>query len=124
MSNGILRSIKVKDKQYILLKSTPINDHNYAGRKKIFQTYSKILKSTIRKAKSNYYHSQFQLFKNDMRKTWTTINELLNKNKKKTEFPDKFLIGDELISDKSLIVNKLNQYFVEIGATFADKIYI
>ena len=54
-----------------------------------FQTYSKILKITIRKAKSNYYHSQFQLFKNDTRKTWTTINELIDKTKKKTEFPRK-----------------------------------
>ena len=58
-----------------------------------FQTYSKILKITIRKAKSKYYHSQFQLFKNYMSKTWTTINELLNKTKKKTEFPEKFLIA-------------------------------
>ena len=122
ITSGILRSIKFKDKLYALLKSTSVNDSKYENLKFNFKTYSKILKSSIRMAKINYYNHQFDMFKNDMRKTWMKINEIINKDKKKKNFPEQFLIDDKLISDKSMITNKFNQYFVEIGPKLAEKI--
>ena len=36
----------------------------------------------------NYYAEKFDKYKLDMRRTWSTINEALNKMKKKDAFPE------------------------------------
>ncbi len=66
-------------------------------------------------AKRVYYESSFEKFKNNMRKTWSTINDILNKSKKKKIFPDVFKKDGRLISDKQEIAIKFNLYFTKIG---------
>ena len=39
-------------------------------------------------AKSIYFHSQFDKYKKDSKKTWDLIKILLNTNKNKKDFPD------------------------------------
>ncbi len=51
-----------------------------------FNTYNKILKSTIRFAKRSYYHTMFAKFKNDIQATWTPINEIVSRIKGKNQF--------------------------------------
>ena len=122
ITNGILRSIKYKDKLYTQFKSTALTDQKYETRRINFQTYNRILKSTIRYAKIKYYQNQFHLYKNDMRKTWSTINEIINKTKQKKEFPESFMLEGQSIYDKSVIANEFNNFFVNIGPNLADKI--
>ena len=122
ISSGILKSIKSKDKLYTMLKSTNCNDPIYESRLLNFQTYNKILKCSIRTAKRIYYNNQFEIFRNDIRKTWSTINEVLHKTTKSKEFQDTFMINGNLINDKATIANKFNEYFVEIGPKLAEKI--
>ena len=50
-----------------------------------------ILNKTIRNAKKQYYSNQFDLYKNDAKKTWDILREIIHRNKKKTEFPTKFI---------------------------------
>ncbi len=49
-------------------------------------TYNKILKISIRLAKRIYYEKIFDTFKNDIRATWKTINDILNRTKRKKCF--------------------------------------
>ena len=49
-------------------------------------------------------------------------NEILNKTKNKKNFPDYFLIEDEKIYDESVISNKFNKYFANIGPNLSAKI--
>ena len=46
----------------------------------------------------------------------------MNRTKKKAEFPSSFLVNDVLISDKSEIANKMNEYFTSIGPSLASGI--
>ena len=46
--------------------------------------HNAILKSSIRLAKKTYYLKQFNTCKNDSRKTWKTINDLISNRKEKT----------------------------------------
>ena len=47
MTNGILISIRYRDKLYAKLKSTSINDNQYLGYLTNFKTYNRILKNTL-----------------------------------------------------------------------------
>ncbi len=57
-----------------------------------------------------------------MCKTWSTINDILNKCRKKKSFPEAFKEDGQIISDKIEITNKFNLYFTNIGLNLAQKI--
>ncbi len=57
-----------------------------------------------------------------MKKLWKTINEVLNRTRKKKKFPEYFKNGDEQISDKLEIANCFNSFFVNIGNKLAKKL--
>ena len=122
ITNGILRSINKKDKLYKTLIQTDLdNTVLYDRLKTEFKDYRASLRKIIRKAKRDYYTHIFNRHKNDIKKTWSLINETLNRNLKK-QSTHEFLINDEMISDPIIIAIKFNQYFAHIGSTLADKI--
>ena len=43
-----------------------------------FETYRETLRSSINKTKKMYYQKLFDLYRNDMKKTWLTIKETLH----------------------------------------------
>ena len=122
VSQGMLISIKYRDKLYKKLKSTQITDPDYIRHKINLQTYNRILKRSIRLAKMKYFNRKFQKYKNDAKKTWVTIKGILNKSKDKRELPSYFMVNNEKIFDRTKIADKFNQYFVNIGPNLAEKI--
>ena len=46
-----------------------------------------------------------------MKKTWSTINETLNRSKNKTAFPSNFMINILSVEDHQEIANHLNRFF-------------
>ena len=65
ITNGILISLKCRDKLYRELKTTGFTPLEYASKKLNFDTYNSILTKSIRHAKKSYYHSQFTTHKKD-----------------------------------------------------------
>ena len=57
-----------------------------------------------------------------MKKTWITINEMLNKSNNKKEFPSYFIMKDKNFSDKQDIANQFNTFFANIGPDLSKKI--
>ena len=86
------------------------------------RVYKNILNSAIRKAKCIHYAHLFDLYKTNMRKTWETIKQLLNKNHKQFEFPSTFTIKGINISDKKEIAQQFNNFFVNIGSQLVETI--
>ena len=82
MTTGILKSINAKDKLYKVLKQTSKESPNYADIQTNFKTYRNIIRRSIMFAKRDYYQRMFNTFSNDMKKTWQTINDTLNRSKK------------------------------------------
>ena len=70
ITKGFMRSIKYKDKLYRDLQRTTDSSPNYDELKRKLNLYSKLLKTTIREAKTQYYTKQFQNYQSDIRKTW------------------------------------------------------
>ena len=85
MSAALLNLRKKKD---ILLKQK-FKDKTVDSNRK-FVIANNIYKSAVRKAKKEYYFSKFNEFSSNMKKTWSTINQLINKNKKNAFYPKSF----------------------------------
>ena len=74
------------------------------------KTYNKILKTSIRVSKGNFYHARFELCKHDIKKTWATINDIIKRDNKE-EISECFLLDGELSNDGKTIADKFNSFF-------------
>ena len=77
ITQGIIRSITFRDKLYLKMKLSPKDTAEYI--KINLKTYNNILKRNIRQAKILYYQHQFDQYKNNIKKTWGVIKELVNR---------------------------------------------
>ena len=75
-------------------------------------------------AKKSYYHETFVKYKNNMKKTWKTINETLGKRKKVTKIPTTISYNNNLITTPSAIANAFNTYFATVGTNLASNINV
>ena len=121
ITQSIIKSINFKDKLYKKLKLTPVSSTLFTTLKHNLKTYNGILKKTIRSAKLNYYHSQFDRYKKDSRKTWSIINDVLGKLKQKKDFPSYFKVNEENIHDKQSIADQFNHFFATIGSNISNQ---
>ena len=119
---GIINSIKFRDKMYKRLRLTNCDSPMYETLEKNLKNYNCILQRNINAAKKNYYESKFNRYVSNIKQTWTTINELLNKCNNKKEFPSYFIINGDKIDNKEDIANNFNSFFQNIGPTLSANI--
>ena len=93
---------------YRKLKQTAQTDISYNILQINTRAYKTILNKATRDAKRIYYATMFDKFKTNARKTWDTIKELINKNRKQHDFPKSFNVNGILITDKKKIANEFN----------------
>ena len=122
MTAGILRSIKFRDNMYRKLIKTDSNASEYSALDNNLRIYKTILRKSIRLAKANYYANRLEQHKSDMRRTWSTINDILNKNRQKKVLPSYILVKTEKIVSPVKIANQFNNFFANIGRNLSDKI--
>ena len=122
ITRGIMNSIRFRDRMYKRLKLTPQNTVLHETLRINLSTYNKILKSNIRLAKSQYYHTVFDKYKKDIKHTWITIKELLNNTTNDKQLPSQIRLEGNNISDPQTIANNFNKYFNDIGPSLAEKI--
>ena len=115
---GILCAINRKTKLYkdLIHKKSPEAKNRY-------NQYRNILTKVLRDAKRLYYQGLFQEHKNNGRKTWELLNEVINKRKCKTSMsPGKF--SDELgnVYEGNKISEGFNNFFTSVGANLEKDI--
>lgn len=69
-----------------------------------------------------YYSNKLNQVKGNLRLTWKLINEIINKNKSRSELQNNSLKKDNLISDPLEKANYFNEYFVNTGSNLLKKI--
>ena len=121
MTSGILTSIKQRDKIYYKLKCCNPNTPEYNATKFNYDSCSKAINKLIKLRKQEYYSHEFDKHKNDIKKTWSTINSVLGR-KSKRNFPNFIYSNDSKIYDKNKIVRELNDYFSTIGENLSAEI--
>ena len=124
MTTGILNSINTctNDRLYKTLLKTDTSSNAYRVTKANFKRYREILRNSIKRAKMLYYKKTFNLYQNDVKKTWALIKETLQQ-KKKHELPTQFIWNDRIITDLDEIANKFNTYFINIGHSLSEQIH-
>ena len=117
ISPAILCSINKKTKLYQKYqhKRSLVNENKY-------KKYRNVLTNVLRDAKRLYFERKFAESKNDGKKTWALLNEILNR---KTDHDDKIpdtLKGDEEeVYGGNDIPNVFNDYFSSIGVQLDSK---
>ena len=71
--------------------------------------------------KKQYYTDKISSCQGDMRESWKTINELLNKRSKSTNIECLKNLGTETVHKKD-ISNAMNNFFCSVGKDLANKI--
>ena len=122
ITQGIIRSITFRDKLYMKMKLSPKYTAEYTTIKINLKTYNNILKRNIRQAKILYYQHQFDQYKNNIKKTWGVIKELVNRRPMKNILPQYFIVDREVLTDMHVIANRLNTFFTNIGPKRASHI--
>ena len=118
ITSGILRSIKYRDNLYKELKQTQPNSAVFFKKKHDLKVYNSILSKCIRNAKTAYYHTQFNKYKTNIKRTWVEIKSIINKANSK-QFPSSFILSDTEITEDKSIANHFNTYFSKIGTNLA-----
>ena len=86
--------------------------------------YKNKLTGLIRSAEKLYCENRFTDLKDNIKGTWNLIEILINNTGTITTSSclDELLINHKISEDKSLIANKFNEYFTNIGSGLASKI--
>ena len=122
MTKELLQEIVTKNKMYVEWKTTPITHINYETVKQRFKGYDKIVQKDIKEAKKIYFNKIFTTYRTNMKKTWRTINETLNRNKKGSNVTSLFYHNGKTLSNLEEIANAFNVYFANIGEKLASEI--
>ena len=122
MTNELLTKVVKKNELYVEWKTTEINDRNYEMIKLRFKNQEKEVLKDITNAKKNYFNRIFNAYKNDMKKTWRTINETLSRDKISSELPSIFYHNDLELTNPTEIANAFNMHFANIGKNLASEI--
>ena len=122
MTKELLQEVVTKNKLYVKRKTTPLTHINYDMVKQRFKGFDKIVQKNIKEAKRIYFDKIFIAYRSDMKKTWRTINETLNRNKKSSNVPSLFYDNGRTLSNMKEIANAFNVYFANIGEKLASEI--
>ena len=116
LSTGLKESIKCKNKLYRISLRHP-TAYNITR----YKQYRNLTTKLLKQQEKDYYQSQIVDNKNNLRKTWMIIKQVINQNKIKRN-PGKFQLSNGTTSDPTTIANAFNNYFVNIGPTLASNI--
>lgn len=116
VSNGLIRSINIRD---LLYKQTKLYPKNIKI-KDTYTKYRKMIPKLVKAAKVQYFQKTINNAQNDPKKIWQIANESLNNINKNPEVSNICIEGCT-IKNRDKIANTFNDFFVNIGSTLAKK---
>ena len=88
-----------------------------------YKNYRKMFESIKRRAKAQYYSMIILRYKDNIKKTWQVMKEVIGKDKHVNNSPPKHLIlNNRNIFDQKTIANSFNECFVNVGPKLAYEI--
>lgn len=131
----VTKRIKIKRNNYkpwitpAIVKSISRKNHLYKTWLKLrtesshekFKKYKNKLVHIIRSAEKNYYAFRFKEKEGNIKETWKIIKSMINSNIKSNDITE-ICDSSTIINDPEKIVNKFNDFFVNVGKSLANKI--
>lgn len=122
ITQGIIKSIKYRDKLHLKYIMTPRNTTERTNIKTNISTFNKILKKIIKQAKAMHYTNIFDQHKNNSKETWKHINSILNRKQQTNNDITKLTDNGTTTTSPEIIAENLNSFFTHIGQNTADAI--
>ena len=117
LSEDLKHKIKLKNKLYAKSKKIPSAYNETA-----YKDYRNKLNKLTKKAEKDYYNELIELNKNDIKRTWTIIKDIINRNKKRSAQTQFKLSDNTITSDKLLISETFNDFFINVGPNLAKSL--
>ena len=117
VSPGLLTSIKHCKKLYRKHLKNQSNKQTYEK----YKRYNTELKRTKRAAMKQHYNSKCTEHKENTKKLWQTINQVIRKTNNKTEVIESLRIDNVHVTNGSRIVNEFGRYYSTIGKKLAQE---
>jgi len=116
ITDGIIESINEKKKLYTswkktCCKKTPKGNSTLYCK---FNEYRRLLSKIIRRAKSTFYTTKIANVSGNSKKTWEVINQIRGKCKRTVK--PLFQINNKRITERRVIANEFNKYFVSLAS--------
>jgi len=116
ITSGLIKSCRKKERSYKCFVKDPCECNKLK-----YKRYCNRLNSLLHKAEKQYYKEKIELYKSDIKLTWKTIKCILN-NGNLNKSVEIVVINGLPVNDKTIIANKFNEYFTNIGPGLANKI--
>ena len=116
LSLALRNSIKHKNKLYVRYLRNPTQENI-----EIYKVYKRNLQRLLRLSERKYYEEFIHDNKNNVKKLWGIIKQVINKGKNSSKSVN-FNVGGKVINDSYEISNGFNKYFANIAKDLARKI--
>ena len=117
LSEELKQSIKRKNSLYRkYLKSKSEID------KEAYRKYKTCLRAALRRAEREHYDHLLSQSKNNLRKSWNIIKEVINKKRNQSAPPLSINVDGRESDDPSIVSRAFNDYFVNVGPSLAQSI--
>ena len=117
LSDALRNSIKFKNKLYWKFRKIgSVYNENY------YKSYKQVLQKTLMAAEKQYYHELLIKNKDNMKKSWGDIKNIINKKKNPVQQTKFKLSNRSTTTDKKSISEHFNDFFVNIGPNLAKSI--
>ena len=121
ITKGLLKSMSDRDKLYKqFIKETDANK-----KQDLFITFKKkrnLIITLLRRSKSNYFAAFFEEHKNNAKRTWEGIRDIVNLSKKNKTCPNTLIFNNKTFLKKDDMAEAFNSFFVNIGSNIDNKI--
>ena len=106
MTHDLLMKIKERDKLYVELNKKQPDTNSYILKKAELKIKCKDVRKMTCEAKSLYYNLECTRYKEDIKKTWVSINDVMNKSKIQSKFQSDFNINGTKLTDTKYIATE------------------
>ena len=117
LTEGLLVSSNHKKKLYKIKLDKPTEENINT-----YKNYRDMFNKQCRTAKKMYYNNLFNLYKNDMKRSWNILNQVIQNAKTNKCTQTCFLINNLVTSNKKAIAEGFNNFFASVGKNYADNI--
>ena len=117
MTPNLVKCSKRKQSLYnkFLKNKTSVNEN-------IYKEYKCFYQRLLIVSKKNYYANKLNLYKGNLKKTWSIINDITGRTKRTEALPNCINVNNELFRNSKNICKEFNKYFVNVGSNLASKI--
>ena len=117
LTEALKISIKTKNRLYRKSMQTKLETDF-----KTYRDYKSKLRACLRRAERLHYDHLFAQHRNNLRKSWAVIKDLIHRKKRENDQNFSLEINGVETTDPSIISNTFNKYFVNVGPLLAESI--